>query len=133
MNVDRSASDHSSAATWAIITALDIEINKAFELGEVSLNVTGVTEMSDHLGILQFYDSNRILLPSTACHQYSTGLFHHTSAINHACNPNAVRGFDDHTRQLSIHACRDIQPGEEITIDYVWAPEAATVSPLPWS
>lgn len=38
--------------------------------------------------------------------------------INHSCKPNAeVEAITDE-RRLLVHALRDIQPGEEVTIDY---------------
>ena len=37
--------------------------------------------------------------------------------MNHSCNPNAYYRYDGQT--ASAHARRDIQPGEEIRVDYL--------------
>jgi len=110
----------SPLADWPMITALDALIAESIDQGEAKPTTLNVTDMNAQLGMLQFYDCNRMLLPSST-HFFCTGLFHHASTINHACNPNAVRGFDSENRHLTVHACRDIPKGEEITIDYVWA------------
>lgn len=38
--------------------------------------------------------------------------------INHSCEPNAEAESDDEALKIRIYAKRDIQTGEEITIDY---------------
>ncbi|KAF1992518.1 SET domain-containing protein [Aulographum hederae CBS 113979] len=52
-------------------------------------------------------------------------VYHHTSRINHSCAPNAVGEIDrtttkdpDDADERVTRACRDIAPGEEITIAY---------------
>ncbi|KAH9820106.1 hypothetical protein DFH28DRAFT_1200861 [Melampsora americana] len=40
------------------------------------------------------------------------------SRLNHDCRPNVAFYFDDHALQVSMHAVRNISPGEELTISY---------------
>jgi hypothetical protein len=49
----------------------------------------------------------------------AVALYLEASAFNHDCDPNAVQSFDDPTLDIMIHATRDIQVGEEITISYI--------------
>ena len=39
--------------------------------------------------------------------------------LNHACNPNAMYYLDPETLTHVVHATRDIQSGEEITVSYI--------------
>jgi len=52
--------------------------------------------------------------------------------VNHSCQPSAeIVGLAygdrpaDHANQLLLEALRDIEPGQEITIDYAWRADAA--------
>ncbi|KAK1749818.1 SET domain-containing protein 5 [Echria macrotheca] len=47
------------------------------------------------------------------------GIFLEASRINHSCKNNAENTWNKTLGKLTIHAVRDIQPGEEITISYV--------------
>jgi hypothetical protein len=42
--------------------------------------------------------------------------------VNHSCDPNCalIQHHDDHELNLPIWTLRDIEPGEQITIDYNW-------------
>lgn len=46
-------------------------------------------------------------------------LFPEIAMLNHDCRPNAAYFFDEETMTQYVHAIRDIQPGEEITITYI--------------
>jgi hypothetical protein len=46
-------------------------------------------------------------------------LFPEIAMMNHDCRPNAAYFWDESTMTQYVHAIRDIQPGEEITITYV--------------
>ncbi|KAK0707663.1 hypothetical protein B0H67DRAFT_472844, partial [Lasiosphaeris hirsuta] len=39
--------------------------------------------------------------------------------INHACDPNALNTWNDALKNITLHAIRDINKGEEITISYM--------------
>ncbi|KAJ3455167.1 hypothetical protein MRS44_013767 [Fusarium solani] len=47
------------------------------------------------------------------------GIFLHASRINHGCHPNAQESWNENINKLTIHACYDIEEGEEITITYL--------------
>jgi len=47
------------------------------------------------------------------------GLFLDASRINHSCSNNAHNNWNEHIGRLTIHAMRDIQEGDEITITYM--------------
>ncbi|KAK3115056.1 hypothetical protein LTR53_005975 [Teratosphaeriaceae sp. CCFEE 6253] len=55
----------------------------------------------------------------------STGVWVVASRVNHACDGNAVRAFIGD--MMIVHACRDIQAGEEITMAYC-SPETDSVA-----
>ncbi|KAJ8069382.1 hypothetical protein OCU04_003036 [Sclerotinia nivalis] len=47
------------------------------------------------------------------------GLFIETSRINHACNNNACHSWNTNIERMTVHALRNIQKGEEITLNYL--------------
>lgn len=49
----------------------------------------------------------------------AVGIFPQACRINHACDPNAQNYWNDYSGQLTIHAIKDIQRGEEVTICYL--------------
>lgn len=49
------------------------------------------------------------------------GIFPHLCRANHSCSPNASYFFDVTTFSGQFWAARDIQPNEEICIQYTWA------------
>ena len=48
-----------------------------------------------------------------------TGLFPLYSRINHSCVPNAENHFNPTLGRLTLHACRDIEAGEQILVSYI--------------
>ncbi|KAF4338330.1 SET domain protein [Fusarium beomiforme] len=48
-----------------------------------------------------------------------SGIFLAACRINHACDNNAQKGWNDGIKRHTVHALRDIDEGEEITITYV--------------
>lgn len=46
------------------------------------------------------------------------GLFLQASLFNHDCKPKARSHWNENIKMLTIHAIRNIRPGEEITISY---------------
>jgi len=56
----------------------------------------------------------------TNCMPKDTGaaVFPHASRFNHSCNPNATFTWNPAIGKETIHAVRDIKPGEEITLAY---------------
>ncbi|UPX17426.1 uncharacterized protein EKO05_0007780 [Ascochyta rabiei] len=49
---------------------------------------------------------------------HGAAVFAHASRFNHACNPNACFSWNGAIGRETIHAMRDIGPGEEITLSY---------------
>jgi hypothetical protein len=47
------------------------------------------------------------------------GLFLEASRINHSCSPNAQNTWNANLNELTIHAFKGIEEGEEITISYL--------------
>jgi hypothetical protein len=47
------------------------------------------------------------------------GIFLEACRINHACDNNAQKHWNQHIKRHTIHALRDISKGEEITISYL--------------
>ncbi|KAG6020368.1 hypothetical protein E4U19_006416, partial [Claviceps sp. Clav32 group G5] len=61
----------------------------------------------------------------TSCIQAAVGpqgsfaIFPHACRINHDCDENAIKEWNPDTKQLTVHAMRDIEEGDEITVTYV--------------
>ncbi|KAK4195983.1 SET domain-containing protein [Triangularia verruculosa] len=53
------------------------------------------------------------------CQADECGVFLQASRINHSCRHNAANIWNANIGKLTIHALRDIQEGEEITISYL--------------
>ena len=49
----------------------------------------------------------------------SGGLFPEASRINHSCRHNSQNTWNENIGRLTIHALRDIEEGEEVTITYL--------------
>ncbi len=47
------------------------------------------------------------------------GIFLNASRINHACDSNSQVFWNENTEQITVHALRDIEQGEEIMITYM--------------
>ncbi|KAI0815432.1 hypothetical protein GGR55DRAFT_675050 [Xylaria sp. FL0064] len=61
--------------------------------------------------------TNRVALGVTV--EHGVGVFRQTSRVNHSCVPNTFKWYNWDLGQLTLHAMRDIQPGEELTADYI--------------
>ena len=51
--------------------------------------------------------------------QPALGIFMQATRLNHSCLPNAVHTWNSTLRKRTVHAVREIQAGEEITITYI--------------
>jgi hypothetical protein len=50
---------------------------------------------------------------------YGVGIFEHYSRINHACNPNVQCSYNPLLEEMTTHATRKINEGEEIFTSYM--------------
>lgn len=50
---------------------------------------------------------------------HHAGIFEYACRINHACNNNAQKSWNENIERHTVHALRDIQQGEEFTIFYL--------------
>ena len=44
------------------------------------------------------------------------------SRLNHSCAPNSFHGYNPNIERFTVHAVRDIVPGEELTVNYMGSP-----------
>ncbi|CCE29285.1 uncharacterized protein CPUR_02978 [Claviceps purpurea 20.1] len=58
-------------------------------------------------------------LPMTVGEQKKAGIFLEACRINHDCEGNAIHYWNDKIKRHTVHAIRDIDAGEEITLSYV--------------
>lgn len=66
--------------------------------------------------------TNRISMSATEGEESSgptVGVFPLFSRINHSCVPNVHNQYNPTLRRLTLHACRDIEAGEQIFVSYV--------------
>ncbi|KAK6338123.1 hypothetical protein TWF696_001594 [Orbilia brochopaga] len=47
------------------------------------------------------------------------GVFPAAARLNHSCAPNVFHRYNPLIRRLTVHALRDIEPGEELTTSYI--------------
>lgn len=59
------------------------------------------------------------VLPLVGSDDASGGLFLDASRINHSCRHNAHNTWNENIGELTVHALRDIDPGQGITISYL--------------
>ncbi len=91
------------------ISALNEDQRQAF----LSLHNAFEDEATRELGIVR---TNALPLGSNAA---TGGIFLEAARINHACIQNAQNTWNDDLQKLTIHAIRDIDKDEEITIIYL--------------
>ncbi|KAL8324301.1 hypothetical protein RB597_007846 [Gaeumannomyces tritici] len=91
------------------VAALSDDKRQAF----FSLRNSVKDEATRELGITR---TNALPIGSDAA---TGGIFLEASRINHACLQNAQNTWNEGLQQLTIHAIRDINQGEEITIMYI--------------
>jgi hypothetical protein len=71
----------------------------------------------EHVTILSIFRNNAFNLGSSSGFQQA--VFPKISRINHSCVPNAQGNFHDELGRFNIHATRDIEMGEELTLNYL--------------
>lgn len=63
--------------------------------------------------------TNRVVMRTADQGGGVVGIFPLFSRINHSCVPNARNYYNPTLRRLTVHACRDIEAGEQIFVSYV--------------
>jgi hypothetical protein len=91
-----------------------------------SQGIQPLLSLKDHVTVLSIFRSNAFNLGSRSPIQQA--VFRQISRINHSCVPNAQGNFHDTLGSLNVHATRDIQVGEELTLNYLQEEGAARES-----
>lgn len=72
-------------------------------------------------------DQGRVM-NTFACNNFQCGrglaVFETASRLNHSCTPNVHHSWNPTIRKLTVHAVRDIHPGEELCTTYLGGPGA---------
>lgn len=71
----------------------------------------------EHVTIISIFRNNAFNLGASSAFQQA--VFPKISRINHSCVPNAQGNFHDELGRFNIHATRDIETGEELTLNYL--------------
>ncbi|KAI1842166.1 hypothetical protein JX266_011699 [Neoarthrinium moseri] len=74
--------------------------------------------VESHEQAWSIYETNRFSLryPNG---DYKLGIFPRSARLNHACAPNVFHRYNPRINRLTIHALKDIQPGEELNTSYI--------------
>ncbi|KAF1986995.1 SET domain-containing protein [Aulographum hederae CBS 113979] len=76
-----------------------------------------VRRLKRHMAVLSIFRSNAFDLGNAATWQQA--VFPTISRLNHACVPNAQGNFHEGTGKFNVHTIRDVQEGEEVTLNYL--------------
>ena len=74
-------------------------------------------DLRQHRHVLDIFRSNAFSLNEDS--MYSQAIFPTIARLNHECVPNAQANFNDKLNAMNVHAIRDIEPEEEVTISYL--------------
>ncbi|KAF3912350.1 hypothetical protein AA313_de0206657 [Arthrobotrys entomopaga] len=75
--------------------------------------------VEDHELAWSIYETNRFICKSLDGSNTSLGVFPASARINHSCSPNVFHRYSPTINRLTVHALREIQPGEELTTSYI--------------
>lgn len=73
--------------------------------------------LSEQVRILSIFRSNAFSLGGTSSIQQA--VFARISRINHSCLPNSQGNFHESLGKFNVHATRDIEQNEELTLNYL--------------
>lgn len=73
--------------------------------------------LGEHVKILSIFRSNAFNLGGTS--SIRQAVFERISRINHSCLPNAQGNFHEGLGKFNVHATRDIEADEELTLNYL--------------
>ncbi|KAG8627514.1 hypothetical protein KVT40_004997 [Elsinoe batatas] len=77
------------------------------------------THCSTVLSAWLIYETNRFTVRSPSGAKDHMGLFPLSARLNHSCRPNVFHRHNHLINRLTIHALRDIAPGEEVCTSYI--------------
>lgn len=122
MSLSHHASKESSVIRWS--QALKYTISQTASAILAKLGNPGGGEVAfpgfglrDHVTVLSIFRSNSFNLGSGSV--FRQALFPSISRINHSCVPNAQGNFHDKMGKFNVHATRDIEVDEELTLNYL--------------
>ncbi len=85
--------------------------------GEKGIGARSWPNPKEHVTVLSIFRNNAFNLGSSS--PFQQAVFPKISRINHSCIPNAQGNFHDELGRFNIHATRDIETGEELTLNYM--------------
>ncbi|KAK6540512.1 hypothetical protein TWF694_009303 [Orbilia ellipsospora] len=77
------------------------------------------TLVEEHEQAWSIYETNRFICRSLDGPKTSLGVFPASARINHSCSPNVFHRYSPTIDRLTVHALREIQPGEELVTSYI--------------
>jgi hypothetical protein len=85
--------------------------------GKGEFSISGLPSMRRHVAITSIFRSNAFDLGNAVAFQEA--VFPRISRMNHSCIPNAQGNFHEPLGCFNIHAIRDIEVDEELTLNYL--------------
>ncbi|RDW70197.1 hypothetical protein BP5796_08594 [Coleophoma crateriformis] len=106
-------------ASWYVVkeTILDLKAKLRGRNGAGNWRMPRFHAIGEHAAILSIFRSNAFKFGRTS--QFHQAVFPRISRINHSCIPNAQGNFHDVLGKFNIHATRDIDADEELTLNYL--------------
>lgn len=104
-------------ALWYTVKAASSTVLAVLQ-GQKRLLPKGASSIRDHVAVLRIFRSNSFNLGRNA-QKIQQALFPRISRINHSCVPNAQGNFHDGLGKFNVHATRDIEVDEEVSLSYL--------------
>lgn len=92
-------------------------VNNGYATGDDDAAFEDLVEA--HESALAIYETNRFTVRTSSGSDHHMGMFPNAARLNHSCRPNVFHRFNTHLGRLTIHALRDIRPGEELLTSYI--------------
>ena len=82
-----------------------------------SATIPRMSSLRHHRKLLDIFRSNAFSLNDNSI--FYRAIFPRIARLNHECVPNAQANFNDKAEAMHVHAIRDIEPDEEVTLSYL--------------